>query len=55
MIDGGGNYIQCRCAPGYLKNVNDCLTVSTMVNLYAQWQFFVESYFELELMYDFVP
>ena len=26
--DGQGNYIQCRCAPGYSTIINDCLNVS---------------------------
>ena len=26
--DGQGNYVQCRCAPGYSTTINDCSNVS---------------------------
>lgn len=28
--DGEGNYIQCKCANGFFKTINDCSNVSIL-------------------------
>ena len=35
VIDGEGNYIQCKCASGFFKTNNDCSNVSLLILVYS--------------------